>query len=305
MTPIHIRVLRHSAFYSPLLMTIVGGFLQQEGLAAQYDIASPENTVEGGIQSGQIQVAQSAVAVSFVAPSQNTSNAPQIRHFAQINQRDGFFLTARRSPDDSPDDLNGGDFDWRSLIGKRVLVDHFFQPMAMFKFALYKRGIDFSQLEVIDAGDVNAIDAAFRSGQGDFVHQQGPYAQQLEADGLGKVVANVGDVVGSVAFSSLCASNEWLQSDTAKAFMRAYRKGREASRNLAAEEIARLEKDFFPDIDMAVLIQTIGAYQRLGCWGSDPDISRDVYEKTLDIFEFSGDLNQRITYEDVICSPPA
>lgn len=305
MTPIHIRVLRHSAFYSPLLMTIAGGFLQEEGLDACYDIASPENTVEDGIQSGQIQVAQSAVAVSLVSPRQDFPNTAQVRHFAQINQRDGFFLTARQLTDNSPGDSNGGDFDWHALIGKRVLVDHFFQPIAMFKFALHKLGIDLAELEVIDAGDVNAIDAAFRSGQGDFVHQQGPYAQQLEADGLGKVVASIGDIVGPVAFSSLCASSDWLHSDMAKAFMRAYRKGREASRNLSAEEIARLEKDFFPDIDMAVLAQTIGAYQRLGCWDSEPDISRDIYEKTLDIFEFSGDISHRIAYEDVICAPPA
>ena len=301
MIPIHIRVLRHSAFYSPLLMTIAGGFLQEEGLDAQYDIASPENTVEAGILSGQIQVAQSAVAVSFASPRPTIPSASQIRHFAQINQRDGFFLTARQTSGY----LNGSDFGWDDLIGKRVLVDHFFQPMAMFKFALHQLGIDFAQLEVIDAGDVNAIDTAFRSGQGDFVHQQGPYAQQLEADGLGKVAANVGDIVGPVAFSSLCASTDWLQTDMAKAFMRAYRKGRETSRNLPAEEIACLEKDFFPDIDMAVLTQTIRAYQRLGCWDSEPDISRDVYDNTLDIFEFSGDINQRIAYEDVICSPPA
>jgi len=301
MTPIHIRVLRHSAFYTPLLMTIAGGFLQEEGLDARYDIASPENNVEDGIQSGQIQVAQSAVAVSLVSPQQNIPDDCQIHHFAQINQRDGFFLTARRAHEGS----HGTDFDWRELIGKRVLVDHFFQPLAMFKFALHNLGIDFTQLEVIDAGDVNAIDTAFRGGQGDFVHQQGPYAQQLEADGLGKVVANIGDIVGPVAFSSLCASNGWLRSDMAKTFMRAYRKGREASRNLPAEEIARLENFFFPDIDMAVLTQTIAAYQRLGCWESEPDISRDVYDKTLDIFEFSGDINQRIAYEDVICVPPA
>jgi len=290
MTPIHIRVLRHSAFYSPLLMTIVGGFLQEEGLEAYYDVATPDNSVEAGILSGQVQVAQSAVAVSVVGIT-----APEIRHFAQINQRDGFFLTARQA------DHN---FDWHDLIGRHVLVDHFFQPLAMFKFALHKQGIDFEQLQVLDAGDVTAMDKAFRSGTGDVVHQQGPYAQQLEADGLGQVVASVGDVVGPVAFSSLCASRDWLDSDMAKAFMRAYRKGREASRNLPAEKIASLEQDFFPNIDIDVLVKTIKAYQMLGCWNAEPHISREIYENTLDVFEFSGDISRRIAWEDVISAPP-
>ena len=149
-----------------------------------------------------------------------------------------------------------------------------------------------------------AADKAFRAGKGDVVHQQGPYAQQLEADGLGQVVAKVGDVVGPVAFSSLCASRDWLQSEMAKAFMRAYRKGREASRRFPAGEIASLEQDFFPDIDMAVLVKTIKAYQALGCWNGEPHISREIYENTLDIFEFSGDISKRIAWEDVICVPP-
>ena len=47
--------------------------------------------------------------------------------------------------------------------------------------------------------------AAFRSGAGDYVHLQGPAPQQLEADGVGHVVASVGEAIGPVAFSSLCA----------------------------------------------------------------------------------------------------
>ena len=291
MTTIRIRALRHSAFYTPLLLTITGGFLEEEGLEPVYDIATPDNTVEQGILSGQVQVAQSAVAVSFANPGKT-----DLRHFAQINQRDGFFLTSRENNNDR--------FDWHELIGKEVLVDHFFQPMAMFKYALHKLSIDFTQLKVVDAGDVNAIDQAFRNGQGDFVHQQGPYAQQLEADGIGYVVARVGDVIGPVAFSSLCATRDWLETDMAAAFMRAYRKGREASRSLQAEHIAKMEKDFFPDIDQAVLTKTISAYQQLGCWDAEPEISREVYENTLDVFEFSGDIKRRIAWDEVICLPP-
>jgi NitT/TauT family transport system substrate-binding protein len=241
-----------------------------------------------------VQVAQSAVAVSFSNPG-----ATPLRHFAQINQRDGFFLTAREP---GPSEMDS--FDWHSLVGKKVLVDHFFQPLAMFKFALHKQGVDFNRLEVIDAGDVNAIDAAFRAGQGDFVHQQGPYAQQLAADGLGRVVARIGDAVGPVAFSSLCADQNWLATEMASAFMRAYRKGREASRQLPANEIAHLEKHYFPEIDLQVLSETIRAYQDLGCWESAVDITREVFENTLDVFMFSGDIQRRIGWDEVICAPP-
>ena len=293
MTPIHIRVLRHSAFYSPLLMAIAGGFLEREGLKPHYDVATAQDTVEAGIHSGQVQVAQSAVAAHFALLAQG--QPCPVRHFAQINERDGFFLTRRQT---------GGDFDWSALAGKSVLVDHFFQPLAMLKYALNRVGVAFSSLEVVDAGDVAAIDAAFRSGQGDYVHQQGPYAQQIEADGLGEVVAAVGEVIGPVAFSSLCASPQWLESDMALAFMRAYRQARAAAREMPAMEIARLEAAFFPDIDQTVLAKTVATYQQLGCWQPSPVITEAAFATTLDVFEFSGGIPRRFGYDELCCLPP-
>lgn len=293
MTPIHIRVLRHSAFYSPLLLTIKAGFLEQEGLQAHYDIASPEKQVEAGLLSGEIHVAQSAVATSFAMLDRGEDNG--LRHFAQINDRDGFFLVQR--------DLEAP-FQWQKLPGRPILADHFFQPLAMLKYALHLKMIAWSSLDIVDAGGVETMDKTYRTGQGAFVHQQGPYAQQLEADGLGSVVAAVGEVIGPVAFSSLLASQTWLAGDMARAFMRAYRKGQQAALDMTAREIARHEADFFPDIDQRVLISTIDAYQKLGCWSSDPAIPLSSYERALDVFEFSGLISRRFEYDELINLPP-
>ena len=54
--------------------------------------------------------------------------------------------------------------------------------------------------------DSEAMEQAFRSGQGDYVHLQGPSAQQLASEGVGHVVAWPGKSIGPVAFSSLAAS---------------------------------------------------------------------------------------------------
>lgn len=293
MTEIRITSIRHSAFYSPLLCTIAGGFLQEEGLEPVYRASPPEVSVPDALRRGEFHLSQSAVATSFATLEQG--QACDIVHFAQINERDGFFI-AGRQPDPA--------FQWRNLAGKKVLVDHFFQPLAMLRYGLHRQGVDFEKLEVIDAGDVTAIDRAFRDGTGDYVHQQGPAPQQLEKDGLGHVVAAVGDAVGPVAFSSLCATREWLGSDMAAAFMRAYRKGRRFVIESPAEEIARLERNFFPDIDPEVLARTIGDYQRLGCWTPEVAISREAYENLLEVFLFSGLITKRHPYESCVADPP-
>ena len=98
MAQINIMALRHSAFYSPLLMAISGGFLQEEGLEPHYQVATPDNPVPEGIRSGKVHLSQSAVATSF--ETLERENTCDIVHFAQINERDGFFIAGRTAEPD-------------------------------------------------------------------------------------------------------------------------------------------------------------------------------------------------------------
>ncbi|MEN8197567.1 MAG: ABC transporter substrate-binding protein, partial [Pseudomonadota bacterium] len=231
MARINIQFTRFSAFYSPLIATAAGGFLAEEGLEPELSLSPPGVSAIAALLDGSAHVVQSA-------PSQGLSSLekgeePKAVHFAQVNEKDGFFLTARE-----PDP----DFAWSKLAGKRVLVDHGGQPLAMFKYACKKQGLDYSSIIAVDAGNVNEMDAAFRAGEGDYIHQQGPAPQQLEHDGVGHVVTGLGDAIGPCAFSSLAATREWLNTDMARAFTRAYRKARFWLNETPAAEVARVER---------------------------------------------------------------
>lgn len=295
MSTIHIMAFRHSAFYSPLLMAMAGGYLRAEGLEYTYDVASPQRTIPASLANGTCHVAQFAVAVGFTALERVEHN--DIVHFAQINVRDGFFIAGRKPEPD---------FTWERLRGRRVLVDHLFQPKAMLRYALHRHGIDWGDVQVIDAGDVAAMDRAFRRGEGDYVHQQGPAPQQLERDGVGAVAAAVGDAVGPVAFSSLAATRAWLDTDMARAFTRAYQGAREDVQQSAAQDIAAriAAAGFFPGIDPDVLVHTIAVYQQLGCWSGNIEIPRAAYERLLDVFLHDGLITRRHPYEALIVPPP-
>jgi NitT/TauT family transport system substrate-binding protein len=293
MAQINIMVSRHSAFYTPLISTITGGFLRDEGLEPTYSVATPRKSVAKAILEGSVDLAQSAVSRGW-GPLERGAR-PEIMHFAQINERDGFFLTAReRDPD----------FTWDKLAGKEVLVDHGDQPLAMFRYALHKENVDFADLIPIDAGGAQAMDEAFRAGRGDYVHQQGPAPQQLEHDKQGFIVASVGEVIGPVAFSSLMASRRWLDNIMVRAFMRAYRKARHYVIQTPAKEIAEAQAHFFPRIELDVLARAIAFYQGLGCWGPDTLITREAYEAALDVFLHAGAITRRHPYEDVVEPPP-
>jgi NitT/TauT family transport system substrate-binding protein len=117
-------------------------------------------------------------------------------------------------------------------------------------------------------------------------------------------VASVGEAIGPCAFSSLAATREWLRTEMAGRFMRAYRKARAWVIDTPAPTIAEAEASFFPEIDRAVLTSTIASYQRLGCWTPHVEITRPAFEATLDIFQHAGLITRRHRYEDVIAAPP-
>jgi NitT/TauT family transport system substrate-binding protein len=294
MEKMHIQFTLFSAFYSPLISTMSGGFLKAEGIDASYSVAPPGVSAIKALEEGTAQVIQSAPSQGFT--SLDKGETPTAIHFAQINEMDGFFITARNA--DSA-------FNWKKLEGADVVMFGGGQPLAMFKYACHKAGIDFDKINAITPGGAGDIDKAFRDGQGAYVQQQGPFPQQLEADGVGHIVAQVGPKIGPNAFSSLASTREWLATDQAKAFMRAYKKTRQYMIDTPAEEIAKAEKSYFPNIDEAVLAKCIASYQKLGCWTPHVEITKPAFEVALDVFEHFGTLKKRYAYEQVCALPPA
>jgi NitT/TauT family transport system substrate-binding protein len=294
MDTIRIQFTLFSAFYSPLISTMSGGFLRAEGLDPQWSISPPGVSALAALEDGSAHVVQSALSQGFT--TLNKGETPAVVHFAQVNEMDGFFITGREAD---------AAFTWKKLEGAQVVMFKGGQPRAMFRYACHQAGIDFEKIRAVCPGGAAEIDKAFRAGEGQYVVQQGPFPQQLQADGIGHVVAQVGPQIGPCGFSSLAATRAWLQTDMAKAFIRAYAKTRAYMNATPAAEIAHAEKQYFPHIDEKVLVDCIRTYQQLGCWTPHVEITRAAYEKTLDVYEYNGELKARYRYEQVCAEPPA
>jgi NitT/TauT family transport system substrate-binding protein len=293
MTTLRIMVSRHSAFYSPVLAGVTAGFFKDEGFEPTYAVAPAGRTVAQLIASGEIDVAQSAVSASWTALEQGRQ--PPMLHFAQVNQRDGF-LIAGRSADPG--------FEWDRLLAGGFMFVHGGQPQAMLAYAMHLRGVDLSDTQAIDRGGTERMLSAFRAGEADWFHEQGPYPQQLEHEGVAHVVASVGEVIGPVAFSSVAASSQWLTRPEAKRFMRAYRKARAWVASAPAAEVAASEQSMFPSIHRDALTAAIAYYQGLGNWGGGVSIAPELYETALDVFSHSKLITRRHPYSKVVVAPP-
>src|SRR5580692_5000536 len=143
---------RHTAFYSPLISTMAGGFLERHGLSYTYATLAPGETAAGMIREGRADVMQSAPSTNWARMDKGETGFPL--HFALINRRDGFFLTGQGT---------ARPFTWKDLEGRRLMADHGSQPLAMLRYAAHYNGVDWSKIRV-----VNADIEAFREGKGDF-----------------------------------------------------------------------------------------------------------------------------------------
>src|SRR5262245_58933518 len=155
---INIQFTLFSAFYSPLISTMSGGFLKAEGLAPEWSVAPPGASALAALKDGSAHVVQSALSQGFT--SLDKGETPAAVHFAQVNEMDGFFLTGRAADPA---------FTWDKLEGAEVVMFKGGQPLVMFKYACYKAGIDFSKIRPIYLGSAAEIDEAFRDGKGQYV----------------------------------------------------------------------------------------------------------------------------------------
>ena len=191
-----------------------------------------------------------------------------------------------------------------------MIVDHGGQPMAMFKYACFKKGVDVKALSLIDAGSTEKMIAAFRKGDGDYVHLQGPGPQQLEHDGVGHVVAALADASGTCAFSSLAATREWLGDRHGQALHARLPQGA----RLAARHARRRGRQgrgaaYFKDIDPAGADRARSPPTRSSATGRRTWRSPSPpIEAALDIFQHAGLITKRHAYADVVArraAPPA
>ncbi len=292
--PIRLIASRHSAFYTPLLLTIDLGssdanFMKSlsRGFNCNYSVAENNQNVYEMIMNDDIDIAQSSVSGSW-----NNKYSENIFHFAEINKTDGFYLIRR-------DDVTDKEFEWKDLIGSTVLVDHAKQPNYMFKYACYKKNIEYSEIDTINAGSPDEMVKAFRGGEGDYIHLQSPESIDLtynvydEEDSIirpkvGETVASIGKVIGPLSFSTLICKKTFMETPAFHKFIEIFHTTKLYAQTEDSLKIAEITNEFFPDTELDYLDKTIKNYQNLNCWNGDFTVSENHYDKTLEIFRFNG-----------------
>jgi hypothetical protein len=107
-----------------------------------------------------------------------------------------------------------------------------------------------------------------------------------------------------VAFSSLCARPEWLETSVARRFVQVYRACRSQASQAAPAWLAAQVASFLPETSRPALEATIAAYQALGTWSGSDALDAALFERTVDLFVDVGYLTARPQLDDVFAPLP-
>jgi NitT/TauT family transport system substrate-binding protein len=281
-----------SVFYTPVYTAISRGFCAEEGLEVEVYTCAPGEHSASLVAQGRADAAQSSPSSSLVAADRGESAFPL--HFAQINRRDGFFLVAR------PDNEN---FQWKDLEGAELLPASFAaQPWLSLQYCLRKQGVDPGKISLTRYASLREAEQAFRQGRGDFVHLPQPYAERLIVEGVGRLSAAIGPVIGNVAFSSLTGARDRVlrQDPVLVSFTRAFARAQRWVQTASPEELAETVQSFFPDTDQELLARSIKRYRDQETWAIEPLLSEEGFHVIQEIFYAGGAIKERHPYAKIV-----
>ena len=297
MPPIHhqLRVMEtfRSLFYTPIYVSISGGFWQTAGLDISFSTTPSEYPHPlSAINHGAADIVQSGIMRSIIAADWGAETVPI--HFAKINSRDGFFVLSRHQ---SPN------FQWEELRGSKLIPVGFSpMPWASLQSALKKHEIQPDEIQLLHGLSLPDAISAFTNGQADYIHLPEPYAGQLIQQGIGHLIISLGTENGHIAYSSFATSNHFLeeQSDILDKFMDGYSKALEWLSHADPNEISRSVTPFFDKIPSPQIADAIARYKNQGTWSATPDLNEPEYQGLQDILIDAGLVIERQAYERVV-----
>ena len=294
LTKVTLNEVAHSIFYAPQYVAIEEGYFKDEGLDLTLVTGFGADKTMTAVISGEADIGFMGAEASVYAYQEGATDA--VVNFAQLTQRAGNFLVAR---EEMPD------FKWEDLKDKKVLGGRKGgMPEMVFEYILRKNGLDPQKDLTIDQSiDFGSTAAAFTGDtSADFTVEFEPSATALEKEGAGYVVASLGVDSGYVPYTSYSAKTSYMEKnpEIIQKFTNALQKGMEYVQSHTPEEIAEVIAPQFAETDLDTVTAIVKRYYDQDTWKSNLIFEKESFELLEDILEDSGELSERVSYEDLV-----
>ena len=118
----------------------------------------------------------------------------------------------------------------------------------------------------------------------------------------GYVVASLGVDSGYVPYTAYSAKTSYLNANPniIQKFTNALQKGMDFVQSHTPEEIAKVIAPQFKETDLATITTIVSRYYEQDTWKSDLIFNEESFNLLQDILENSGELKERVPYEELV-----
>lgn len=292
LTKVTVAEVTHSAFYAPWYVAIEKGYFEKNGIDIEVVLTSGANNVVAAVLSNDVNIGLCGPEATIYV--YNEGEKDYVQTFSGLTKRDGQFIVSREKIDD---------FKLSDLKGKEVLAGRTGgMPILNFENALRNNNIEEKDIDKNTSVDFASLSGAFIGGQGDFVNLFEPNATNIEKLGYGYVVASIGELSGEVPYTAFNARKSYIKNngEIIESFVKSINEGLKFVKDNKADVIAETIIGEFPDTSINDLITIIDRYKEADSWLSTPYISEDSFNNLVKIMIESGELDDSVSYEDLI-----
>lgn len=176
-------------------------------------------------------------------------------------------------------------------------------PELVFEYVLKKHGLDpATDVKIDQSIDFGSTAAAFSGGQGEYSIEFEPHATALEQKGDGYVLASLGEESGYVPYTAFSARRSYIEEhpEVIESFTKALQKGMEYVNSHSAQEVAKVIKPQFEEMDETAITTIIERYQAQDTWKQDLIFSKEAFDLLQDILLDAGVMQTAVSYEDLV-----
>ncbi len=292
-TVVRLNEVTRSVFYSPQYVAIALGYFSEKGIEIELTTGQGADKVMTAVLAGQSDIGFAGPEASIYIYNEGKSDYAQV--FAQLTKRDGSFLVSKTKTEN---------FSWDDLRGKTVIPGRKGGvPYMTFEHVLKQNGLDpANDLVLDDSIKFDLMAGAFAGGNAEYVTLFEPTASMTEAQGVGYIVASVGEESGEIPYTAYFAKKSYIEQNEQliQDFTDAIYKGQQWTETHSAREIAELIQDFFPDTDLDMLESSIQRYKDIDAWNQTPVLTEESFNRLQDVMEEAGELDKRADYSKVV-----
>lgn len=289
---IKVAEVTHSIFYAPQYLAHSLGYFEEEGLDVEFILTSGANNVTAAVLSDDVQIGFCGSEATIYVYNQGEKD--YLVNFAGLTKKDGSFLVAREKDDN---------FKIEKLKGKHIIAGRKGgMPAMTLEWALNQNGVKTSEVNFDTSIDFASTTGAFIGGTGDYVSVFEPTALQLEKQGAGYVVASVGELGGTVPYTTYNAKKSYIEKnpDVIEGYTKAINKALEYTHTHTAKEVAEKITDYFPDTSLNDLTEIVQRYMDIDAWFKTTEISEEDFTHVQKIVKNAGELNKNAPFDKLV-----